>query len=715
MSNTVITSVGLNEVNRSFPSAPLFGIKYFVPVYDYRIDSDVNTGMTSAINYLSTISATSAQAYPTGEIIWNSNTPNTYTISQKYIVASGTPVDSGVNKLITAYVQSSVGVGANLSAGYPLTTSYTATTIYPPSISQNYWTLSPIESFSTVNGVGYISASNMRNFMWQTSDYYPVDDGTGHIQGAFKCNINNSIGVYKFNKIALYITRYKSDGSEDISELPKFFAEAYVNDVSVKSDQLTDGFSSIVMDVRLDFNSYGVISNSGFYANSANDWTLTTSGIYYPQRIGIGSFNNSLNAPQAQIHVRPTTIESDAIRIDCNLSGDTNFHTVAINRYNDLIISASISGAVSATNIKCQQLSATYIGSSTKAVTLIKADEIRVDTLSANSADFITVSSDLTCGDVTVDNIGVSTLIDANHVTAYDITANSIDSLTISASNLLKATTISATTITGSTIKAPILSASNALILSDVYGGITNSATVSYSNQYDTLTLDVDWVSCSSLVGASQLKTPAIYTDEINAYTGFGDVKIFSNMVPDDSSYSLGLDANRWGSAYINTINCTSLSATASINCVGLNVGTGTIETTGDITGNDITANNDVIYKGMVRSNGQLGTCLTSGTGTTRYISLKKESNFYDINLSDADTGSDTLHGIAKADNFKIGDVVYLSNSNVAHITLTTAGGAATNYYPFSSDQTTMKIGESNIKCGQFVFNGSVWLAVASN
>jgi len=87
VNNTVITEAFINVLPLAYDSGILAAIKYCVPVWDYRLDTDVNTGMTSAIAYSATIATTSANTYPIGEKIWRTSGSSDYSLSQKLIIS----------------------------------------------------------------------------------------------------------------------------------------------------------------------------------------------------------------------------------------------------------------------------------------------------------------------------------------------------------------------------------------------------------------------------------------------------------------------------------------------------------------------------------------------------------------------------------------------------------------------------------------------------
>ena len=78
MSNVVITSAGLSYATSAAGVGPLIAIKYFLPVYDYR--SDPNTQTSASLLDIS-LCMSASDTSPFGEILWNIEDPNAYSLS----------------------------------------------------------------------------------------------------------------------------------------------------------------------------------------------------------------------------------------------------------------------------------------------------------------------------------------------------------------------------------------------------------------------------------------------------------------------------------------------------------------------------------------------------------------------------------------------------------------------------------------------------------
>ena len=383
--NTVITKIGIDQIAISSPSGPLVAIKYCIPVQYDLIDTDLQTGMTSAIAYSATIATTSASTYPIGQRIWNTSGNTDYSLSQKLIASAGTITHNAPYYRVNGYNQSSVGVGMNLYKGVPLQDSLSAGNLYPPTISTNYWQLDD-STYAVVTGVN-TTTTNDRSKYWKVNAYYPTVDDLGNIRGTFIINIDNAVGRFRFNKIALYVVTVDVNGNEDnLLDAPIFFAECFVKETCVKSNILNEGFDSVSITVDMDIEPLGGYWPSGIFSNSANDWNKTIGGVYYSSNVGVGSFSGSTDEPQATMHLRHTDAIKPILRLDSRTNPNTNYITFDVNASNTLIVSGAGLSATSGTldYVKAKNLSATvfnctdgdFIGSVATPIFRIRTEEL---------------------------------------------------------------------------------------------------------------------------------------------------------------------------------------------------------------------------------------------------------------------------------------------------------------------------------------------------
>jgi hypothetical protein len=404
MPNTILTKNGLDFVTSAGGAGPFIAIKYCVPVYDHRLDYNIHTlSPDLPITYDSTISTTSAATQPTGEMIWYTNGNADYSLSQSVILSGGTFSTSGSNLAITNYLQSSVGIGANLYKSVPLSPSVSGAALYPPTLNQNGWLIST----SGVNAGNNTIDPLDRTKYWPVVDYYPVVDNLGNVRGAFKAHLSQSVGRFKFNKIAFYAVQMNGN-TEVLSTPPCFFAEAYVKEVAVKSNISSEGFDDFVVDAQIDLTALNSSGTSGFYTTSGDYWSRTVGGLYSPDPVGIGSFAGSVSQPQAVLHVRASESvprHDKLVRWDASgTDGDTKYQTWSVGNDGELTLSASsatnktftIRETTSTQNIIPITTSTYNLGASNKYWKEGYIDSLSATSIVSNSIDVANISADTT-------------------------------------------------------------------------------------------------------------------------------------------------------------------------------------------------------------------------------------------------------------------------------------------------------------------------------
>ena len=449
MANTVITKDGADFVTLAGDDGLRVAIKYFLPIYDYRLDTNIHTAQsysTSAIPYTDTIAVTSAQSVPTGEKIWNDTS---YNLSTNFIVSGIGDISASIGGgagTVSAYKQSSMGIGMNTLNGVPLQSSYYGTTFDPPSLSNNVWTIGSISGNAGVN----VQTTGDRSKYWKVTDYYPVTDSLGNIRGAYKCHMDLPVGRFKFNKVAMYVVKmnpYPNADTEDLSVDPVFFAEAFVKETCVKSNVLQEGFDDYVIDVQLDVSPLNTYFTSAFYSTSGDYWSRTVGGLYYSDCVGIGSFSGSTDSPQATIHVRPVSnkLDKHLVRMDARGSiGTSAYQVMDVDNRGDLTLSG-VSGTNNSIfrnynvtsacdtlpiadntydlgtpsrrwrNVKAVTVSATDINGGTLTGTNISANYIKVQTISGTTATFTNMNLPA-LGDIVCNSVLATSNVSANNL-----------------------------------------------------------------------------------------------------------------------------------------------------------------------------------------------------------------------------------------------------------------------------------------------------------
>lgn len=298
MPNTVITQAGLDFVLSADNNGPKIAPMYFLPVYDYRIDSLIHSDALAVSAVSQVASETVSRTSPFGEIIWNTDGQDydLTEISQNFIISGADSV--WVDPNLTSPVQSQKSQ-VNTYDGVPLTNHIVGTSATYNQAS-NLWEISDGE-ISAGNNAASLSG---RSKYFQVVDYYPVTSGDGAgVRGNVKCILRKDIGEVKYNKVALYVVRFNADGTET-GEDPVFFSETYMNTTVVKTSFGSGGFDEHIIDAQIDIASISSDISNIFYSTSGDYVSRVPEGIYYPEALGLGSFDESTNTPQATIHAR---------------------------------------------------------------------------------------------------------------------------------------------------------------------------------------------------------------------------------------------------------------------------------------------------------------------------------------------------------------------------------------------------------------------------
>lgn len=584
--NTIITTGGINAVMSASPTGPLVAIKYFVPVYDYRLDTSVhNNYNTSAINYSTTVSATSAASFPPGEIIWNTSGTGDYNLSQEYIL-------SGFGgALCTNSLQSSMGVGTNLYKGQPLLNSVSGTGAFsPPNLTTTHWT---ITASGGVSGVD-LHTTSARNMYFPVDNYFPVLDTSGNLQGAFKAHLNQPIGRFKFNKVAYYAVKVSPTGVEDTSVAPVFFAESFVKEVAVKSNIAQEGYDDFIFDAEIDFtpiNSYGT---SAFYMSSGNDLAPTVGGLYSVDPIGIG---DGSNIPLlADLHVRYTGKNTDLVRFDASgADGNTNFQTINITPDGNMYVSGT-------NQLYLLEPTNTHDIFPIGITDSIGADTGPYNNVYANSGTFAQVSAT----DVLAVNIQVGNLLSANDVHIGGTTSASkivpildstydIGDITAKYNNIFVNTVNGTDFIATTSIQtADILATGNI----NAQGGISTDGSLIVTGNVNPSTFAGD-VSAAGNVSATEF-FGNVYAGNISAT---GNISAAGNVSA--TRYYGIFDGGVTGAVTGTNVTCVTLSASGNISgldifCRNLNA-SNYISAAGNLYSSAVTTSGNISALGDIR------------------------------------------------------------------------------------------------------------------
>lgn len=326
MSKSVITQNGLNFVTSAFNHGTLIAIKYWVPMYDYRIDPTIRNGEPlSAISAVMIETSSSVNlSKPIGEPIWNIQ--NAYKLSDqtfnKYIL-SGLPGEVFISPVLSNSKQISyVPINLNASTNIPLSNHYGGSSVVVSAGTDvASWTFTDV---SAINGVNQDYFAD-KTKMFPVIDYMPVrEPGQIALKGKFFCRLSENIGTVKFNKIALYASQYYGNTEINFG----FFGEAYL-ETPIKKSFFGDGFNLITFEVLLTLSATGG-DNNIWYGASADYWSKVPNGMHSSEKISIGDFEYINSEPQAIVHIGRikksdgTYDNKPHIRLDAT-SGTSNF------------------------------------------------------------------------------------------------------------------------------------------------------------------------------------------------------------------------------------------------------------------------------------------------------------------------------------------------------------------------------------------------------
>ncbi len=291
MSNySMITSAGLVAITEASPHGILIDVRYFLPVYDWRIDPLIQPTITGvSANDISSITDPSDTS-PYGEIIWN--TDDGYSLSDSensicLISGSNTVFQDGVN---ADYVINPVQLqhqSINLYNNLPLSYTISATQlIYAPSAAGVSWILNNAVNFDAYNSRPVGDNSDF----WNVVEYAPIlaEDGTS--RGCFKCRINKDVGQFKFNKIALYAVRLNS--SYVPYGDPFLFAQAILPTPEIKSGLSEGGLEEFVAEIQIEVNSAEIDWNDLVIGSTNDYWQKVTvdGSLHHSRGVYIGKY-----------------------------------------------------------------------------------------------------------------------------------------------------------------------------------------------------------------------------------------------------------------------------------------------------------------------------------------------------------------------------------------------------------------------------------------
>jgi len=347
--SSYITSAGLNSVVSAGALGPSFSPKYFLPIYSPTWDKSVRTGAngtyTSAISIssLNLVSGTDAGLNLMGvEKIFNGVE---YSISDKVFVYSLNGVGSSGNSTFVS--NQNVPADVNLLNGKPVSNGISATSI--SAINSNTLTVTGRYNYDSSEINDYLnynplSAANIPlSAFYRVTSYSPKAEQQNTV-GRFKCRIPASDSTFKFNGIALYLTKTDLRGFDDNGNGISFFNFSPVLFAVILFDQaqykqaLVGGINDYEISVDLGFNYDTIPSTSAgnpVYVET-NYWTkmptATTTSAYGLSYDGDVVLSSSAVAdswtPRAKLTI--TDNQKEQLRLSHTNDRFTDFRTINI-------------------------------------------------------------------------------------------------------------------------------------------------------------------------------------------------------------------------------------------------------------------------------------------------------------------------------------------------------------------------------------------------
>lgn len=319
MSNTnsyiVLTELGLSAV--ATQPWPQIAIKYFLPMYDERIDTLIHTeaGLTSAVPLSASITSADTQASLIGERIYNiPSTSGTYQLTTKNVASSASGSSFAPPETIVASTVNK-GCSRTLINGKALSpvVSGNVEPIYDIGLSQLQFvggTATPIP----VNAWTIDGTNIPRENLFDSVTFNPTQVTCGSynvISGRFKFTLENVVGNYRFNKIAFFIQPMKEDGTVNTDYDPVLFGQA-VLDVSQVIEVGRQGLQTFEVTIQLAFtvkDSMVVLTNNDYWSMIPTlASTRRQNGLFFAGDVALGtsSIPNSWQ-PRAKMHITDDT------------------------------------------------------------------------------------------------------------------------------------------------------------------------------------------------------------------------------------------------------------------------------------------------------------------------------------------------------------------------------------------------------------------------
>lgn len=367
--DSIILNDGLNAANGFGAFGSHFAIRYFLPVYDPRIDEDIHTGTQNSttqsatdVIYLSaSFSATDIFDNLDGEKIYNqssvalqsacgvSTAANVYSLSDDsdfVVLSASDSVYGGLNHegiptvSASTYVLSAsqdVGLQANrLGNQYTISKMVSASDLSSAGNGNFFGNID--------NDVSAVSLPNFELFggdntsavglLYEVEAFVPVDvSGSDPAvdSGRYTLRLEASKGDFKFNKVILFISKMNADGTEDTSVLPKPFSIIAFNRPHIKYKN-TDTGNRLLWEAIVDLVFQRTSTQNNLTKQLVQNWSHSTSAYGLNTSNSVAIFDPDVvgsHEPDAKLHVTSKSTSADQLRLAYDLTKYTDISTTS--------------------------------------------------------------------------------------------------------------------------------------------------------------------------------------------------------------------------------------------------------------------------------------------------------------------------------------------------------------------------------------------------
>lgn len=310
MADTVITQDGIDAVHYTYASGSLFAIKYFLPLYDPRIDPNIHNTPPSSADSLSTyelvdtcpVSATHDNVF--GERLFNTvgNAISETAFYLYRIDGEGTLTPDGTSATLTGISQTKPLQTNIFREVAPPFTSYSTMQVVSGSNITGSNGNFQIYDYGIVPNYDESTMGDLADRLFKVHSFAP-SIGVSAERGQYTAVLDGSVGNFKFNKIAFYVQKVNPDFTDYVGFDPILFCITPISTVAVKTSGSdvsnvgnygnigVDGMSRIEHILELEFATSASITNTSYQL--VDYWTALPpvygNGISYHGDVVVGS------------------------------------------------------------------------------------------------------------------------------------------------------------------------------------------------------------------------------------------------------------------------------------------------------------------------------------------------------------------------------------------------------------------------------------------